>query len=408
MFEGVCQLTLETGYQVYLVGGPVRDALLGAPVLDLDFAVEGDAPSFARKLSDSLKGQVTIHKQFGTATVSAHGIRTDLVTARRECYPNPGQLPLVSPGSISDDLARRDFSINAMGLPLQSRGGALLDPLGGLDDLKAGVVRTLHRSSFIDDPTRMMRTVRYEQRFGFTIHKDTLDEISEAVAAGHLDAVSGDRCRHELERILGEANPMAPLLRAIELGLMRGLHPSFTKLSTINDTGLSRIAALTDSRDEIRPDIYFAALFSPLDSSEAESVIRRLRLTGRQAALARDTIGLRESEAQIRAAVDRPSELVRALAGVEPAAVSAWAELSADEPVSDALRHYASDLRFVKPELSGNALLRMGATEGPEVGKVLSRLRDARLDGTVRSIEEEMSLARNLLACSKASFPHHS
>ena len=401
-FEAVRRLALETGVAVYLVGGPVRDALLGAQVLDLDFAVEGDAPALARQLSERLNGRVTIHERFGTATVSAQGIRTDLVTARRESYPSPGQLPRVTPGSIKDDLTRRDFSVNAMALPLSSDDGSLLDPLGGFNDLKAGVIRTLHRRSFVDDPTRMTRAVRYEQRFGFSISKDTLEEISEAVSTGYMDIVSGDRWRHELDRILEEDNPLPPLLRATELGLMTGLHPAFAKLRMDEDSGLRKIAKPAGSGDRTDQDVCFAALFSTLSGTDAEGVIHRLRLPERQAALARDTIELRESEAQIRAASGRPSELVRALAGVDPAAVSAWAELSPDEVVANALRQYVSDLRFVKPELSGAALLQMGAAEGPEIGRVLAGLRDARLDGRVVNREEEVSLARDLLARSGA------
>ena len=402
-FEAVRRLALEMGVAVYLVGGPVRDALLSAPVLDLDLAVEGDAPALARQLSEGLNGRVTIHERFGTATVSAQGIHTDLVTARRESYPSPGQLPLVTPGSINDDLARRDFSVNAMALPLSPSDGFLIDPLGGFDDLRAGVVRTLHRRSFVDDPTRMMRAVRYEQRFGFTIHKGTLDDMSEAVSAGYMDVVSGDRWRHELERILDEDDPVAPLQRAVQLGLMEGIHPALGKLLVDEDSGLRKVASLASSEDKTEPDVCFAALFSTLSGTDAEGVIHRLRLPERQAALARDTIELRESEAQIRAASGRPSELVRALAGVDPAAVSAWAELSSDKVVANALRQYVSDLRFVKPELSGAALLQMGAVEGPEIGRVLGRLRDARLDGTVVSKEEEVSLARDLLARSGVS-----
>ena len=391
------------GAAVYLVGGPVRDALLGAPVLDLDLAVEGDAPALARQLSAGLNGRATIHERFGTATVSAQGIRADLVTARRESYPSPGQLPLVTPGSINDDLARRDFSVNAMALPLSPSDGFLIDPLGGFDDLRAGVVRTLHRRSFVDDPTRMMRAVRYEQRFGFAIHKGTLDDMSEAVSAGHMDVVSGDRWRHELDRILEEDSPLPPLLRATELGLMTGLHPAFAKLSTVGDSVLGRMVSAEEPGNSVGPGTCFSALFSPLSGTDAEGVIQRLRLPGRQAALARDTIELRESEAQIRAASSRPSELARALAGVDPAAVSAWAELSSDKVVANALRQYVSDLRFVKPELSGTELLQMGAVEGPEVGQVLGRLRDARLDGMVVSKEDEVSLARGLLTRSEAS-----
>ena len=129
--EAVGQLAGETGLHVYLVGGPVRDALLGMPVLDLDFSVEGDATAFAGRLSERLGARLTVHRRFGTATVDADGCRIDLVTARSEAYPGPGALPVVSPGSIDDDLARRDFTVNAMALPVSADGDDVIDPFGG-------------------------------------------------------------------------------------------------------------------------------------------------------------------------------------------------------------------------------------------------------------------------------------
>ena len=147
----------------------------------------------------------------------------------------------------------------------------------------------------------------------------------------------------------------------------------------------------------VMPDVALAALFSPLSVPESESVIERLRLSGRQVALVRDTIELKESEAQIRAVANQPSMLVRMLAGVDPAAVSAWAELCPDEVVAGALGRYASELRYVKPELSGAELLRLGVVQGPEVGRMLDRLRDARLDGKLKSKEEEVSLVRDIM-----------
>ena len=421
-FEAVRQVAGESGLAVYLVGGPVRDALLGWPLLDLDFAVEGDAPGLARRVAERLTGgcsrdvRVTAHARFGTATVAFDSCaedgerdrgRIDLVTARRESYPRPGQLPCVTPGSIGDDLARRDFSINAMALPLTATGegaeGGLLDPLGGLDDLRAGIVRVLHRRSFVDDPTRLLRAVRYEQRFGFRIERATLSAMAGAVAKGCMDAVSGDRWRHELERILDEANPVAPLQRAAELGVLAGLHPSLGK----HGAGLRGLVALSCDRElkgeRVGPDECLAALFSPLSAVEGEGVIRRLRLSGRRAALSRDTIELRESEPQIRACAGTPSELARMLAGRELAAVSAWAALTADPLVAAALRRYAGELRLVKPELSGAALLDMGVREGPLVGEILARLRDARLDGAVNSRDEETALARALLGRARAA-----
>ena len=397
-FEAVRQLALERGVRVYLVGGPVRDALLGAPVVDLDFSVEGDAPGLARMLADRLDGRVTAHARFGTATVFLGTIRLDLVTARRERYRQPGALPQVEPGSIGDDLARRDFTINAMALPLSLPNAGVLDPLGGLDDLQAGIVRILHPLSFVDDPTRMLRAVRYEQRFGFCVEEGTQDAMSNAVTAGYMDVVSGDRWRHELERILEEVDPIAPLLRAVELGLLAGLHPALGKAEESGDAGLWRMKTLREAKGDVGQDHCWAALFAPLTTSESEGVIQRLNLDGRRAALARDTIGLRDSEREILGSAERPSELARMLESRDSKAVMAWAELTSDEVVAEALKRYATELRFVRPRLSGADLLAMGAAEGPELGKILDSLRDGQLDGRLSNAEEERALARELLA----------
>ena len=399
--EAVLQLSRDTGLPVYLVGGPVRDALLGAAVLDLDFSVEGDAVELARRIVERMGGRLTTHSRFGTATVVSDGTRIDLVTARRETYSKPGQLPRITPGSIADDLARRDFSINAMALPLSPEDGRLIDPLGGLDDLNAGIVRTPHLRSFVDDPTRMLRAVRYEQRFGFHMEGSTLMQMTAAVADGHMDAVSGDRWRHELERILDEAYPGHPLLRAAELGLLAGIHPSLGKASAREAAALRKMAV--PPGESPQADDWLAALFAPLTASEAENVIQRLRLSGRKATLVRDTIAVRESEPKIRAASGRPSELAGILAALEPAAVSAYAKLTGDPVVSAALRRYADEWRYVRPRLSGETLLEMGATQGPEVGEIMSRLLTARLDGEAATEDDEMALARELLARSKAN-----
>ena len=389
--DAVRQLAAAYGTPAYLVGGPVRDALLGTPLSDLDFAVVGHAPALARNVAARLgpDSRVTVHPRFGTATIalspSDSGGHIDLVTARRECYPRPGQLPQVTPGGIADDLARRDFSINAMALPLTPGDGELLDPQGGLPDLDSGVIRILHPGSFADDPTRMLRAVRYEQRFDFRIDAPTLTAMSDAIAGGAMDTVSGDRWRRELERILDEANPSAPLQRAAELGLLARIHPALGRGQPAYPGHYTK-------------DECLAALFAPLSTAETEQVIGRLRLAGPRAALARDTIALRDAEPQIRAHAGRPSALAALLAGRAPGAVAAWAGLTADPVVAAALHCYVDELRFIKPALGGIDLLQMGAAPGPAVGEILAQLREARLDGAVSGADGEREMARALLA----------
>ena len=387
--EAVRQLAEEAELRVFLVGGPVRDALLGMPVLDLDLLVVGDATVLASRLADRLDGNLTVHQRFGTATVNAAEVRIDLVTARSETYESPGALPLVQPGSIEDDLARRDFTINAMALPVSADSTLVVDPTGGLDDLERRAVKILHSRSFVDDPTRMLRAVRYEQRFGFRIESGTLDSLAAARDAGLMKTVSGDRWRHELERTLEEERPGPPLLRAMELGLLGGIHPALTR-----DDGLRRLASRP--AESVRPDDWLASLFASLSEAEGEGVIERFRLSGSRAIVARDTISIRGSEPAILGA-GKVSQLVQILNGISPEAVSAWTRLTENPQVATSLERFLCELRGARTALSGQELLDMGVPQGPAVGEILGRLREARLDGLVNGEEEERALALSLL-----------
>ena len=393
-FHFLAEIAAEAEVFVYLVGGPVRDALLGSPVLDLDFSVVGDAIGLGKRLAERTEGKTTVHPRFGTATVFVRGCRIDLVTARSEEYPGPGQLPQVTPGSIGDDLARRDFTVNAMAMRVWPEDGELLDPMGGLDDLDSGIVRVLHPRSFVDDPTRMFRAVRYEQRLGFRIDEETRELMASAIAARHMDAVSGDRWLHEVERLLGEADPGPAFLRASQLGVLSGLHPALAK-----DAG---IRALTERTEGIPDsDEWLAGLFSPLTATEGCAVIQRLRLSRPRASVARDTIDLRDMEAAIGESAGRLSDLYRILEPFAPQAIAARAKLTRNSQVKRSLVNYLSELRYVRSSLTGDDLLGMGAAQGPIIGEILTHLRDARLDGTLSDGEEERALARELLARSR-------
>ncbi len=390
-FKAVYQQSQESGLAVYLVGGPVRDALLGFPLMDLDFSVEGDAVGLARHIAKRTDGELTVHPRFETASVTWSQVRVDLVTARSETYPGPGQLPVITPGTIGDDLARRDFTINAMALPLSRKGPGILDPFGGLTDLAEGIIRALHIDSFRDDPTRMLRAVRYEQRFGFGIDAKYLARMGAAVSMGHMDAVSGDRWRRELEKILEEPAPGVALARATQLGLLGGIHPAWRDYP-----GLPHLAGL--GGDAWDRNDWLAALFNHLAPEEGDAVIDRLRLSGRDTELARGTMLLRNAEVDVLNAASRPSSLYRLLSVFDAAAVSSRAKLTRDPTVSRLLQEYSEDLRHVRPEITGEKLLDMGVPKGPSVGRILERLREARMDGLVSNEEDEVALAYEMLA----------
>ena len=371
----------------YLVGGAVRDLLRGADAVDLDVAVEGDARSVARALADRLGGVAREHERFGTATVRADDLVFDLATTRRETYDEPGALPRVDKASISEDLRRRDFAINAMAVGLAGDDlGHLYDPCGGLADLEEGIVRVLHAGSFIDDPTRLLRAVRYEVRLGFRMDRATERLARSAAAASVLRTVSGARVRDELMDLLREPEAPAAVGRLHELGLDRALHPaldadpelaasaSLGAAAIGADRGLAALAALC-SADPQRLDRWLSDLH--LTAGERDAVARAARVAPRLAA-------------QLGARDHQPSEL-RALLGREPLLSLALA-LAMRAPSEPILR-WVTDLSSVRLEITGDDLLAAGVPEGPALGRALDGTLDRKLDGLVSGRDEELQTA---------------
>ena len=209
------------GKNAYLVGGFVRDLLLKRPSLDIDIVVEGNAVEVAELMGERWNGTLETHSQFGTATVTPENIdlpKVDFVTARRETYQGAGTLPIVQPGTLTDDLRRRDFSINALAMCLDTNAfGTIVDKMGGLEDLEAGIIRVLHKQSFIDDPTRIFRAYRYAGRYGFRIAET--DEILIQEALPILSQLSGERIRNEIDRVLLEKNAAKIVEHLTQLGV---------------------------------------------------------------------------------------------------------------------------------------------------------------------------------------------
>lgn len=383
---------------VYLVGGPVRDAILGRPANDLDFVLLGDAPALADELAEELaedvNRSVTVHPRFSTATVEIEGDRVDVVTARKEFYPFPGSLPVVSAGSLEDDLARRDFAINAMALPLSGDSPKVIDPYGGIYDLGIGLIRTLHTGSFADDPTRMLRAVRYQQRLGFQIADSTLSELNESLDRGHVAAVTGDRWRQELQKIFDEDGTVKMLLQAIELGVLAAIHPVLS-----DGQGLRSLAALHSLESESLGAMdYLAALVTNLGAADGDAVNRRLNLPAAWARVVRDTIALRELVPALSRPSVRPSAVCQALDGLDPGAIAASARLLRDHMVAGRLRQYLAEWRLIVSALTGDDLLAMGVPPGPKVGQVLRELNSAKQDGLVHNEEEERALVNQIIS----------
>ncbi len=384
------------GPPVYLVGGPVRDALLGFRVKDLDFVVEGDAVALARDLAVETGWRLVVHQRFGTATLARGDSRVDLVTARRESYPAPGALPEVVPGTILDDLARRDFSINSMAMPVHASGGDVLDPHDGMRDLSKKQVRILHPLSFVDDPTRLFRAIRYEQRFGFRLEAETEQRLREAIAERRVDAVTGDRLRHELERMFDEDDPLPPLRRASQVGLLAAIHP---------ELGADDAASPIIPGRAVRPPSaldWWASLIYPLSDGALEAVMRRLNVPSRWRRVAEDTLEVRRLEERLAMPSLLPSEVSELLEGREASALVSASLRFREAVASRRLLEYLEEGRSVRTVLDGNAIIAMGVPPGQQVGKVLRRLKAARMDRLVNSEQEERALVAEFLAGTQA------
>jgi tRNA nucleotidyltransferase (CCA-adding enzyme) len=374
----------------YLVGGAVRDLLRGAEAVDLDLAVEGDARSVARTLAERLGGSAREHERFGTATVRAPDLVFDLAATRTESYDEPGTLPRVAAATLADDLRRRDFTINAMAVALLGDDlGHLYDPYGGLSDLETGFVRILHQSSFLDDPTRLLRAVRYETRLGFRMDEDSERAARVAVAEDALSTVSGARVRDELMDLFAEHEAPAAVERLRELGLDRALHPalepdpelvasaSLGAAAIGADRGGASLAAMV-AGDIDRLDPWVAGL--QLEARERDAVTRAARVAP-------------QIVRELRAREHVPSEL-RDLLGDEPPEALALA-LALGAPSEPILR-WVTNLSGVRLEIGGADLLAAGIPEGPSVGRALDETLRRKLDGLVQGRDDELRTALEL------------
>ena len=375
----------------YLVGGSVRDLLLERPAAGhLDLAIEGDARSVARALAERLGGEGREYERFGTAVVEVEGFEYDMATTRRETYDEPGALPRVEAATLWEDLVRRDFAVNAMAIGLKGDDlGHLYDPHGGLPDLEAGLLRVLHDQSFSDDPTRLLRGVRFEARLDFSLDPDTEVLAREAVGSSALSTVSDDRVGRELIKLLEEEAAPTAVRRLKELEVDRALHPALAPdpelvasaaLGAVT-LGANRVTAelaamVVEEPQEL--DLWVAGL--PLEARDRDAVSRAARVAPRISA------ALRERE-------HTPSELRALLAGEPPEALALALALGAP---SEPILRWTSELSRVGLEIGGADLLAAGIPEGPAIGRALEETLRRKLDGLVAGRDEELATALGL------------
>lgn len=429
LLNAVAETAHDQQAALYIVGGFVRDLLLERPSLDFDLVVEGDAIQLASALAVKYGGRVTSHTRFGTskwhisdihtillekfAADSSSGEKTasaqsdklpeflDLITARTEFYTYPTALPTVERGSIKLDLHRRDFTINTLALRLDGHHYAELhDYWGGLNDLKDGLVRVLHSLSFVDDPTRMLRAVRFEQRFDFKIEDRTLELIEEAIPL--LERVSGDRIRHELDRILEENLASSMLTRLDQLNLLTAIQPALewdgwisARIQSLADLDPEADWRLELSGIKLKVSLGYILWLIRLTKSRLRKVIRRLKISTTLADEIRSAHSLWRDIHTLTSA--KPSEIVTRLDDVLPLAIYANYIAAQDEQQRKILWEYVSKWRQVSPNTNGHVLRQRGLPPGPIYRKIITTLRNAWLDGKIVTSEQEEALLEQLL-----------
>ena len=472
----VGETAAEIGHAVYVVGGFVRDLLLGrfdsadrTGSVDMDLVVEGDAIDLAERMQSRCGGRIVTHARFGTAKwilnesgypltcpdllasgeeVNQHQLphHLDFVSARTEFYTEPTVLPTVEQGSIKLDLHRRDFTINTLAVALTpDRWGDLLDFYGGLSDLQTGQVRVLHSLSFVDDPTRILRAVRYEQRFDFCMESRTQEHLLDA--APLLERVTGARIRQELDRIFQEARPEDVILRLDELGVLKQIHPELRagaafaiRSAALRDslgagmpTG-ARLKAGGSDHDPVKSQIprdssaltekkrragqfqledtpiellYWGLLIydllpkahgsddgaSPLERDLSE----RLKLRGRTQRLMRQLRMAKGRLPQLTGPQQPPSTIVALLDQAQPAALLLLSLLEEDPLLGERVQCYTKTWRHIHPSLDGRDLRQLGLPPGPDYGHILRRLRGALLDGEIEAGAAELELAKSII-----------
>ncbi len=409
---------------VYIVGGFVRDLLLERPSPDIDIVVEGDAISLARALEKEHGGRVTSHSRFGTAkwqigTIHQKLIQQfnleenstqeslpdslDLISARTEFYNYPTALPTVERGSIKLDLHRRDFTINTLALRLDGRHYATLyDYWGGLNDLQKKLVRVLHSLSFVDDPTRMLRAVRFESRFGFQIEARTLQLMNEAHDL--IRQISGDRLRHELDLILAEDDPPSALARLQELNLLSAIHPDLHWNPSATKALLSVLKEPLDPDWELpetignlplRRALAYMVWLTPLPAAIGGRVAERLRLSHHLQNAIQEGSRLYAQLSDLL--INTPSRIVARLEEVPLPVLYAIINLCPSEEICRILQKYATEWRKIHPLTDGYTLHALGVEPGPVYRQILWTLRAAWLDGKINTREQETALLQQIL-----------
>jgi tRNA nucleotidyltransferase (CCA-adding enzyme) len=393
------EVAYSMGFRTYLVGGLVRDIMLRIRNLDVDLVVEGDGVEYGRKLARRLKARIRTHKKFQTAVlIMKDGFKLDVATARTEYYDAPGAYPMVERGSIKLDLYRRDFSINALAIRLDPGSfGQIVDFFGGQRDLKERTIRILHNLSFVDDPTRMIRAIRFEQKFGFRIGKHTEYLLKGAVRREYIQRAQGMRVLGEIMAVLREGHPENAFQRMDDLGILKAIHPSlafdektrevFRQVEKIH-TWFQYL--YLDEHPDIA-GIYLNAAMFLRSKKDRRGILKVFHVQPHWEKNFEE--GWAQISSTLRALAQpgeqKPSWINNILSDLRTEDLILIMALTKREPTARAISLYLSRLRFIKSEVDGKILKAMGYESGPLFGKIMKAVQDARVDGEVNTLQEE-------------------
>jgi tRNA nucleotidyltransferase (CCA-adding enzyme) len=416
LLERIGKLADRQEVGAFLVGGFVRDLLMNIPNFDLDVVIEGDGIHFGKTLAQELKAEWTIHERFGTVSITLphalnlpHMHHVDIATARTEYYEYPTALPTVERSSIKKDLYRRDFTINALAIRINKTPGELLDFFGGRRDLKDNIVRVLHSLSFVEDPTRVFRAIRFEQRFGFKISKETQQFIQQAESMELFHRLSGSRLGNELLHLLEEPEPGKGVQRLKQFNLFRFIHPKLQwkePCTTLFESG-EKILAWHEV-ESARPGIerwllYALAWFESLGQAELVKTWKRLGFPQKTTATAGEFL---QAQPTLMRTLNKkhlaPSEIYPLLAPWPKEFVlflmAKAQSKSATHTAMERIREFLTTFQAVSLTLTGHDLEEMGLPKGPAYRRVLDNVFQAKLDGLVVTPEDEYRLAKNLIS----------
>ncbi|MEO8395907.1 MAG: CBS domain-containing protein [Chloroflexota bacterium] len=414
LIELVAQQARDQAVSLYLVGGLVRDLLLKRPNADIDFVIEGDAIRFAEGLQARIGGQVHSYRPFGTATWHLAGAtigasdsgsdsrlpdHVDFASARSEFYEHPTALPTVYTSSIKRDLYRRDFTINTLAVQLSpaAANGRILDEYGGIADLRAGLIRVLHSLSFVDDPTRILRAVRFERRLGFQIEPRTAQLIDTALPM--LRRITGERVRNELTLLLSEPDPAGGFLLLQKRGILKAIHPAFVVPNELPERfERARTEHWSDEPSDLKT-LYWCVMLANIPIPEIAALCIRLMFSKSIAEILIEIASIVVNMDSLTDPAAVPSQIAGQLDGVGNLALhTIW--LTIDNTFSiprQRLWQYANEWRKMRPSTDGHLLRARGLIPGPCYTRILARLRAARLDGTVTTDAEESRLLDALI-----------